>query len=84
MRSHKRKLDFSEDIGSGSERGDNYNKYIGDVLVHASICDHVFLVPSPNLHDCSLNPSSISYLVNPTWSMQIGVHEILVGACKYW
>ena len=27
------------------------------VGVHASIGDHVFLVPSPNLHDCSANPS---------------------------
>jgi len=51
--------------------------------VHASIGDHVFLVPYPNLHDCSLNPSSISYLGNPSWSMQIVVHESLVGACKY-
>ena len=46
--------------------------------MHASIGDHMFLVPSPNLHDCSLNPSSISYLVNPSWRMQIRVHEILV------
>ena len=31
MSNWKRKLDFSEDIGSGSERGDNYNKCIGGI-----------------------------------------------------
>ena len=58
-------------------------KFVFMKSVHASIDDHVFLVPSPNLHDFSLNPSSISYLGNPSWSMQIVVHEILLGAWKY-
>ena len=53
-------------------------------LVHASIGDEVFLVPSPNLQDFSLTPNSISYPVSFSWCMQIGVHETLVGACKYW
>ena len=52
--------------------------------MHASIHDHVFLVPSPKLHDCLLNPSSMSLFVNPSDSVQIGVHDSLVGACKYW
>ena len=54
------------------------------VGVHSSIGDHVFLVRSPNLHDFSPNRSAISYIVNPSWSMQIGVNESLIGACKYW
>ena len=48
------------------------------ICVHESLVgackywwSHVFLVPSPNLHDCSINPSSISHLGNPSWSMQI-------------
>ena len=50
------------------------------VGVHASIGDHVFLVPSPNLHDCSPNPSSISYLVlSLVGACNLVTHEILVG-----
>ena len=31
--------------------------------MHASIGDHVFLVHSPNLHECPPNANSISYLI---------------------
>ena len=34
------------------------------VGVHASIGDHVFLVHSPNLHDCSPNPSWTSHTLS--------------------
>ena len=46
----------------------------------ASIGDHVFLVHSPNLHDCSPNPSAISYLVFSLFgACNLVTHEILVG-----
>ena len=55
------------------------------VGVHASIGDHVFVVHSRNLHDCSPNPSFISYLVLIlVGACNLVNHEILVGAYKYW
>ena len=48
--------------------------------MHASIGDHVFVVHSPNLHDFSQNPSSISYLIlSLVGACNFVTHEILVG-----
>ena len=45
-----------------------------------SIGDHLFLVPSTNLHYCSPNPSSISCLVlSLVGAWNFVTHEILVG-----
>ena len=50
------------------------------VGVHVSIGDHVSLVPSPNLHDCSPNHNSISYLVlSLVGACNLVTHESLVG-----
>ena len=47
---------------------------------HASIGDHVFVFHSPNLHDCSPNPSSISYLVlSLVGACNLVTHESLTG-----
>ena len=50
------------------------------VGVHASIVDHVFVVHSPNMHDCPPKPSSMSYLVlSLVGACNLVTHEILVG-----
>ena len=50
------------------------------VGVHASIGDHMFVVHSPNLHDFSQNPSSISYLVlSLVGACNLVTHESLTG-----
>ena len=48
--------------------------------MHTNIGDDVFLDHSPKLHDCSPNPSSISYLVlSLVGACNLVTHEILVG-----